>query len=120
MVCDRSPVLRVQVCINLIKEIERCGIASLDGENKRQRAKTCIVLAHGSSTLVPTIDVTMLRTLLSTTELLDPLLIVMLAIEAHTDADPRIILHRLSTRLLFVRVIFLIALRLAIRLPLDD
>lgn len=37
---DGRPVLRVQVGVDFIKQVERCGIAGLDGEDERQGAKT--------------------------------------------------------------------------------
>lgn len=40
MVRDSSPILRVQVGVNLVEQIERCRITGLDGEDKCQSAKT--------------------------------------------------------------------------------
>ena len=56
-------------------------------------------------------------TLLSTTELLDPLLIIVLTVEAHTDTHANIILHAVSG-ILVVRINPIVLAN--VRLPLND
>lgn len=68
---DSRAVLRVQIGVDLIEEVERCRVALLDGKDKCQRAER----------------------LLSARELLDALLLVVLGVEGHCDADARVVLY---------------------------
>src|SRR3954447_25806505 len=58
-------------------------------------------------------------TLLSTTQLLDPLLIIVLAIKADTDANPDIVLDTLAS-FLIIGVNIILGSRVAVRLALDN
>ena len=94
---DGGPVLRVEVCVDLVEEVEGRGVAALDGEDEGERAER----------------------LLPARELLDALLLVVLGVEGDGDADARVVLHaRVSPRL----VVRLGQRRLALRvaLALDD
>lgn len=69
--CDRSPVLRVQIGVDLVKEVEGRGIALLDGEDEGEGTEC----------------------LLSARKLLDALLLVMLGVERDGNAHAREVLH---------------------------
>lgn len=62
----------------------------------------------------------MQHTLLPTTELLNPLLLVILAVERHADAHARVILDRLPSIPFLVLVVLVVTTRRSIGLALDD
>jgi hypothetical protein len=41
VLCDRCAILCIQVGVDLVEEVEGCGIAGLDCENEREGAETC-------------------------------------------------------------------------------
>ncbi len=41
---DRGAVLRIEGRVDFIEEVERCGVAALDGENERQ-SHECLLAA---------------------------------------------------------------------------
>ena len=40
VICNRCSVLRVQVCVDLVKNVERCWISCLDSKDECEAAKT--------------------------------------------------------------------------------
>ena len=68
-------ILCVEVGVDLVKKVERRGITCLNGEDQRQGAQTCTWLAAP-----PELKKEQL-TLLATRQLLDSLLVIVLAVE---------------------------------------
>lgn len=100
---DGGAVLRVEVCVDLVEEVEGRGVALLDGEDEGERAQR----------------------LLPARELLNALLLVVLGVEGHGDADARVVLDArrlaavLGRRLVAVGIVVRAA-RVAVRAALDD
>lgn len=91
---NSSSVLSVEIGVDFVKEIERSRIAALNGKHERKSAKT----------------------LLPTAQLLDALLFVVFAIEAHADPDSPVALDRIP----FLIVTFQLLSALFVALALDD
>jgi hypothetical protein len=107
---DGCTVLGVEVGVDFVEEIEWGGVALLDGEDEGKGAQTCGSLAKKEQ------KGRMAHTLLSTTQLLNSLLLVMLAVEGHADTNTSVVLYTLAR--LVIRVFFFSCT--LISLALDD
>lgn len=105
--CHGRAILGVEVGVDFVKEVEGCGIALLDCEDQGERAER----------------------FLATGELLDALLLVVLAVEGDGDADARVVFDRRGALFLAVAsghlfVAFVVeavaAAGLLVALALDD
>ena len=115
VICDRCAVLGVQICINLIKDIERCWIGSLNGEYQGKTAETWKFVSKRATPMIVQL------TLLSTTQLLNALLVIMLAVETHTDAHTSVVLNTFLVRFTLTVFVFrFLVCSAIILLSLDD
>lgn len=83
VVSDCGTVLCIQIGVDLIEDVEWCRVCCLNGEDQSKTAQTCgkhvrMVRLSGKDQSL---------TFLSATQLLYPLLVVMLAIETDADTD---------------------------------
>lgn len=113
VVGDGGTVLGVEVGVDFVKEVEGGGVALLDGEDEGEGAETCcfflsvfVFLGSGEERGwkrgarrfgkkgggEERRGERRILTLLPPTQLLDPLLIVVFAVEADADADARVVL----------------------------
>lgn len=111
MIGDGRPVLGIQVRVDLVEDVEGSRVGGLDGENQGKTAETYRNKSCQSNPLSYTYTKFMVGlgvlTLLSTTQLLNALLVIMLAVEADTDPDTSIILYAaLVARLILLVVGF--------------
>jgi hypothetical protein len=108
--CDGCAVLGIEVGVDFVEEVEWGRVALLDGEDEGKGAQTLDLLAKKE------LQGRMAYTLLSTTQLLNSLLLIMLAVEGHADTNTGIVLYTLAR--LVIRVFFFSCA--LISLALDD
>ncbi len=113
MLRDCGAILSIQVGVDFVEQMEGGGVASLDRENEGQCAETFDLAVSFANSLCQ-----WRLTLLTTRELLNPLLFIMFAVEADTDAHTSIVLDRISS--LLVLRIFLALSCWAVGFPLNN